>query len=274
MTARTVGIDLASRPERTAVCTIDWLPNRQIKVCFADKQSDQDLVDLIVDAAQDRTKVGIDCPLGWPKLFVETVTAHFAGHRLPDEPALLLRPASRQRRKRLDPPAPLDQLLYRLTDERTRNVTGSRPPLSVSANLLGVVALRCARILNAVEAAGIVVDRSGQTGVVAEVYPAATLRQWKLSGLISYKQPAARAARESIVKLLEQKLDMSFAPAVADRCTASHDALDALIAAFAARAAALCMTIRPSDVSADAQRLAPIEGWIHLPTCQPADLLG
>jgi hypothetical protein len=52
---------------------------------------------------------------------------------------------------------------------------------------------------------------------------------------------------------------------------ASHDSLDALIAAFAARAAALGWTIRPAE-GTETER-AMIEGWIHLPTCAPAELL-
>jgi predicted nuclease with RNAse H fold len=145
--------------------------------------------------------------------------------------------------------------------------------LSVSANLLGVVALRCARLLGEVEREhGVWIDRAGLQPPVAEVYPAATLRRWQLSGLESYKRPEAKQARQSIVELLELALQLEFDPEVHDRCVASHDALDALIAAFAARATALGRTIRPAE-GTDTER-ALIEGWIHLPTCEPADLLG
>jgi predicted nuclease with RNAse H fold len=118
---------------------------------------------------------------------------------------------------------------------------------------------------------GVQIDRAGLRTPVAEVYPAATLRRWQLSGRDSYKQPDARQARRSIVELLERALDLELEPAVADRCVASHDALDAMIAAFAARATALGRTVRPAP-GTETER-AQIEGWIHLPTCSPAELL-
>jgi hypothetical protein len=193
------------------------------------------------------------------------VVAHSAHAPLP-APAELIR---RSDHKSLNP------LLYRMTDEVIWNETRSRPPLSVSvsANLLGVVALRCARLLGGVEREhGVRIDRSGLVPPAAEVYPAATLRRWKLSGLESYKRPESRRARQSIVELLERALGLLFPDEVRDRCATSHDALDAMIAAFAARAAALGRTIRPAEGTETERAL--IEGWIHLPHCAPAELLG
>jgi hypothetical protein len=44
-----------------------------------------------------------------------------------------------------------------------------------------------------------------------------------------------------------------------------------MIAAFAARAAALGRTIRPAEGTETERAL--IEGWIHLPECSPAELV-
>jgi predicted nuclease with RNAse H fold len=260
MADTTVGIDLAGSAKRTAICRVDWIPGG-LRVEFGDDCDDAALVRLLARSASAGHRVGIDCPLGWPIDFVSTVVAHSAHAPLPP-PAELIR---RSDHKTLNP------LLYRMTDEVIYNKVGSRPPLSVAANLLGVVALRCARLLGEVERDGVPLDRSGLTGPIAEVYPAATLRGWQLSGLESYKRPEARAARQSIVELLERAIGMPFPAEVADRCVRSHDALDALIAAFAARAVALGRTIRPAEGTETERAL--IEGWIHLPTCEPAELL-
>lgn len=261
MSETTLGIDLASRAERTAICRVEWIPGG-LQVEFPGGCDDEALVRLLVDSAHAGQWVGIDCPLGWPIDFVATVVAHSAHAPLP-APAELIR---RSDHKALNP------LLYRMTDEVIWNETKSRPPLSVSANLLGVVALRCARLLGDVEREHhIQLDRSGLTGSIAEVYPAATLRRWRLSGLASYKRPEAKQARQSIVELLEKALGLELPDAVVDVCVLSHDALDAMIAAFAARAAALGRTIRPAE-GTETER-ATIEGWIHLPTCEPAELL-
>ena len=193
---------------------------------------------------------------------MSTVVAHSEHSTLPS-PAELVRQSDHK---------VLNPLLYRMTDEVIWNRTGSRPPLSVAANLLGVVALRCARILGEVEREhGVRIDRAGLVPPVAEVYPAATLRQWELSGRISYKQPTARQPRQAILQRLEERLGLGLPAEVREHCLASHDALDALIAAFAARAAALGKTLRPAS-GTEAER-APVEGWIHLPNCSPAELL-
>lgn len=260
MTETTVGIDLAGSAKRTAVCRVDWQPGG-LRIEFEEDCDDAALVRLLARSATAGHWVGIDCPLGWPIDFVSTVVAHSAHAPLPPSAELI----RRSDHKALNP------LLYRMTDEVIWTQTQSRPPLSVAANLLGVVALRCARLLGEVEHDGVPLDRSGLTGPIAEVYPAATLRRWQLSGRESYKRPESRRARQSIVELLEGALGIGFPAEVAEHCVTSHDALDALIAAFAARAAALGKTIRPAEGTETERAL--IEGWIHLPTCEPRELL-
>ena len=72
----TAGVDLAARPERTALVSIEWTADRAIVrdvACPAD--------DTVILKAIDRAdKTGMDCPLGWPAAFVGFVAAHHAGH--------------------------------------------------------------------------------------------------------------------------------------------------------------------------------------------------
>ena len=52
--------------------------------------------------------------------------------------------------------------------------------LSVSADQIAHVAMRCAVLLAKLDAAGHPVDRTG-SGLVANVYPAASLQSWDMS---------------------------------------------------------------------------------------------
>jgi hypothetical protein len=72
------------------------------------------------------------------------------------------------------------RLAYRVTDDVVREATG-RLPLSVAADRIGHTAMRVAALLSALAATGHPVDRA-RTGVVVEVYPAASLRIWGLPG--------------------------------------------------------------------------------------------
>lgn len=70
------------------------------------------------------------------------------------------------------------QLAFRRTDEPVRAATGL-VPLSVAADRIAHPAMRCAGLLARLALEGQPVDRSG-SGVVVEVYPAASLKQWGL----------------------------------------------------------------------------------------------
>lgn len=119
----------------------------------------------------------------------------------------------------------------------------------MSSNLLGVTAMRSARLLNALEELGTPVDRSGG-GTVCEVYPAASRLAWALS-------PKLRDLDELLAQLpLEVRSE--------DHVQLKNEhVFDALIAALTARAVALGSTDGPP---ASAAELAREEGWIHLPT--------
>jgi hypothetical protein len=83
---------------------------------------------------------------------VVTVAAHHRGERLPPPVGY---------GEHADGRPGLDPLRFRLTDDITWKATSMRPPLSVSTDLLGVVALRAALLLDALAAAGAAVPRDG-----------------------------------------------------------------------------------------------------------------
>jgi predicted nuclease with RNAse H fold len=242
-----VGIDLASQNKKTAVCVIEWSGSaaRAQRPRIGVDQPCDDTV-WLVEAARAATYVGIDAPFGWPDPLVEAVSAWHADEGWPE--------------------AEPDDLRFRATDKRVIEVTGMRP-LSVSSDRIAVVAWRCARILNELRSEDRSIDRAGG-GSVYEVYPAAALRCWGLM-TTGYKNRGGVArrrdqqeARESLLSQLQRSaawLDLSDAWGAS---VESDDALDALIAALVARAAAQRLTIGPSQEGLD---LARREGWIHLP---------
>src|SRR5215468_12349366 len=250
---RTLGIDLAASPARTAACTIFWTDSSVIGEIHSAPIYDEDLLSLMRSA----DRVGIDCPLGWPVAFVDALTAHQAGGAWPGRGAS-------------DPVAYRRRLTYRRTDEVVA-ATGSRP-LSVSTDRIGVVALRCALLLDAFEppSDGGTPDRSG-AGVVAEVYPAAAMRRWGLTAT-GYKSSGVRgsAALENLVANLRAAAPwLDLAEADWATCRRSDHAIDAVIAALVTRAVAIGRTARPTD---DDRALAEVEGWIHVPTGDLADM--
>jgi predicted nuclease with RNAse H fold len=241
---RTVGIDLAAEPAKTAVAVIDWSPGAAVVRSVALKQTDDDIADLVEHAH----KVGIDCPLGWPEPFIEFLSAQRDGAQL--------KPHDLEGRR---------LLTYRETDRAV--VAGGGPrPLSVAADRIGHAALRAAGLLGQLGRERRV-DRAGG-GLVVEVYPAAALRHWGLNHT-KYKGGEAKAERKKLIKELTSKLTaLDFGDTKA-ACVDSDDALDAVVCALIARAAALGEATRPDQEQA---KLAATEGWIAVPTCELAAL--
>jgi phage terminase large subunit-like protein len=68
----TVGVDLAAEPVNTAVARMSWTADGAEVEELVVGADDAVLVEQI--AAAD--KAGIDCPLGWPRRFVEFVVQH------------------------------------------------------------------------------------------------------------------------------------------------------------------------------------------------------
>jgi Protein of unknown function (DUF429) len=105
------------------------------------------------------------------------------------------------------------------------------------------------------------VDRSG-SGVVVEVYPAASLKIWGLPHR-GYKRPgAARELGHLVDRLLAAApwLDPGESEIL---CRRRHEAADAVIAALTARAASQDLTLGPRTPAESAA--AATEGWIAIP---------
>jgi predicted nuclease with RNAse H fold len=227
---RTLGVDLAAQPKGTAVCFIDWATSSATVESLEVGVTDSRLLELLPRAE----KVGIDVPLGWPDLFVNAVCAH--------------------RDFQPWPTASIPELRYRSTDHFVCQKT-KRMPLSVSTELIGVVALRAAALLSRITSYE-QLDRTGR-GRLVEVYPAAALIQWGFS--LSQRRNTALLA-SSLTRKLGSHLKMT--RKAASLCKANRDALDSMVAALIARASAcgLCDPV-PAEHSAAART----EGWIALP---------
>lgn len=235
----TAGIDLSASPKTTAICRIRWRGASAV----AEFESSHGTDERIAETIRSSERTGIDAPFGWPQPFVDALVGHAKGRRWPG--------------RGKSPEGFRRQLRLRRTDEVV--AAAGVTPLSVSTEKLGVTAMRCALALDAAQQAGAAIDRSGVTGAVCEVYPAASLNAWGVDRK-GYKQADNPDARRRILRSLRSRfpgLEVDGALTVA-----TDHALDALISAIVARAVLDRGTNRPSGVDLE---LARVEGWIHLP---------
>lgn len=229
----TLGVDLAAQPENTAYCLIEWVKPqaRIIELCCG--ADDTTLLEVFGRA----DKIGIDAPFGWPTAFATAVYTH--------------------QRRNVWPAVSAAALRYRMTDHIVRERI-KRWPLSVSSDLIGVTAMRAARLLS--EAGPI--DRSGG-GRFVEVYPAAALSIWGFPST-GYKKKRGEEKRRVVARRLiaATKPWLGWPVDAQQACEKSDDALDAVVAALIARAAA---TDQVEPVPQKHLATAKREGWIALP---------
>lgn len=242
---RTVGVDLSAEPQGTAIACLRWHGGGAAVEALEVGCTDE--VVLAWMHHEDRS-VGIDCPFGWPVKFVDLVAHHAAGTlALPDA-------APGWRR----------EFVLRETD-RWVHQHHQLVPLSVAADLIGHTALRLALLLSRM-APEVTVSLDGH-GALAEVYPAAALKQWGLPHR-GYKRSANLAARHALVdQLIGAAPWLEFGEFEAT-VRHSDDALDAVLCALVRRAVDLGRTTWPPTPE-PARR----EGWIHVPDCSLADLV-
>jgi hypothetical protein len=137
-----------------------------------------------------------------------------------------------------------------------------KQPLSVSTDNIGIPALRMAGLMVRLAQAGTTIDGTG-LGRFVEVYPAAALRRWGIAD-------AKRETPQLLPSLLAKAPWLKMTDASLALCAARRDACDALVAALAARAAA----IGACDLKLEEhRRLTEVEGWIALPLAESLDRL-
>ena len=234
-----VGIDLAADPRRTGIAVLredDGLVAEQAHVDAGD--------DELAEAVRMADCAGIDVPLGWPESFVDFLKAHTEGM----QPAPI--PAGPQWRR---------GLAMRATDLAVHQRTGLTP-LSVSTDRIAHPAFRWAGIEARLRDHGINVSRDG-SGVVCEVYPAATLRCWSLPHR-GYKGAKSAESRSRLVSALTKRLTWLDWNGHETKCAADDNVHDAVLAALTAREKSLGRCEAPP---ADMQHIARREGWIWLP---------
>lgn len=233
---RTLGIDLAAQPANTAACLVAWEEGRASVERVALQADDDHLTDLRAGAQM----TAIDSPFGWPDAFVKAV--HAWGHQgrwLGADSA---------------------ELRYRLTDRHVA-ATLKVYPLSVSSDRIAACAWRCAALLSRWG----VTDRSGSEGV-AEVYPAAALRCWRLPLAGPKTDPAVLQGRVGAIRADCPWLRAD--DAEWNTLATNDHALDAFLSALVGRAIAIKAV---GDLPRDDR--PAVEGWIHFPTGALADLM-
>jgi hypothetical protein len=249
---RTLGIDLASQPKKTAACVIDWGTNGAVVQTPILNVTDHRILDLAADCGA----VGIDAPFGWPQPFIEFVC--------------------RDRVKGNAPPpydnVTRDRLRFRLTDFRVCRDLG-RWPLSVSSDRIALAAMRCVGLRAALEAS----DTSGTRRIV-EVYPAVALKVWGFASS-KYKSngPVIQESEGNLSLLVDRFCAACPRLAITSEAlqllSTNDDCFDALISSLVARAAVISRTIAPR--TAEEVDRASNEGWIEVPDPGSlAELLG
>ena len=235
----TAGVDLASQAAKTAACVIDWSDQRATVVELTVGVDDDSISELIGKVH----KLGIDVPLGWPVAFADAMSDYSSDGTWPPDYRHTDNASYR----------------YRRTDLWVWKNLETSPPLSVSADRIALPAMRAAALLSRLPHP---TARDG-SGVVVEVYPAAALRRWGLPSRQYKRKENSEARGELVARLLAETRWLSIESSGVDLCIASDDALDALVAALVARAAATeLVEAIPSDDLTSALR----EGWIAVPT--------
>jgi hypothetical protein len=129
--------------------------------------------------------------------------------------------------------------------------------------------MRMAALSAKLAKAGITIDKSGSTGKVVEVYPAASLAMWNLPNK-GYKGAEKRHALATLVQALQTQTSpwLKLTKDQWDLCRKWDDVLDALIASLTAKAH---QVQGPPAIEGRSERVVRREGWIVTPRGNLAD---
>lgn len=248
---KTLGIDLASKPQKTAAIGIEWPESGSPRVLEGDTEArltDDEVLRLF--EAETWGRIAIDTPFGWPTDMLEVLNRWQA--RTPID----LKASARTQGS----PA-----IHRATEIAVRERTG-KYPIAVGVNNLAWVSLRVFHLLSA---AGGASDRSGVSTRFVEAYPKGAQTLWLGIGIESTKKSAA--ARDTALGRIEEETGLIIGDArdeIIGEGEADH-LFDALLCALVARAAMLAQTWRPQP---ELRATAEEEGWIHQPSALLSDL--
>ena len=239
------GIDLAAEPKGTALALVEFSKHKA-KLTLLEQGLDDEA---LIEKTHNADKIGIDCAFGWPIQFAQFIN----NHQDPVNKEIIDGGMDFRR-----------ELSFRETDREIKKLTG-RWPLSVSTDRLGLTAIRCAGLLSKYQAKGIEIDRAGSK-LLVEVYPGATLRNWKFdtTGYRVNKEPRAELLRK-----LEAQATWLDVSSFRTQMVESADCFDAVVAALAARAVYQGNYSKPTSEQLESAR---VEGWIGLPTRKIGDL--
>lgn len=254
-----MGVDLAAADSNTALAVLARADGCWRLRTLSSPATDEQILAGIRALPAD-SRIGFDCPLGWPAAFVGFIADHSTGAQHP---------------------VPLKaDLLKRCTDQRVAELVAAQTnppirltPLSVSSDRIAVPAWRMAHLERQL-LAGSAPDRSGN-GRIAEVYPAAALAMWQLPHR-GYKGRDGRSVREEILTGITQRAGERLSLGDChEQLLASDHCLDALLSAL------VTVAIARNRLAADSiprgsneQELAITEGWIQLPAPDLAAVLG
>lgn len=222
-----IGIDAATRPEKTGLAFATWEPEAGLWVKELRFAAPEGVLDIVRPWFKEPALVCIDAPLGWPAAMT-TLAEHRAGESLG-----------------LD----WGQHFIRQTDRLVHQKLGKKP-LEVAADR---IARTAAKAVGWLGEWNLPLAWEPGPGVI-EVYPAAVLLAHHLSER-GYKKPEQTARRLELLKALSPHWDL---PVQLHQQAANHtDLLDALLCLLGGVDFLTGRCLPPEDLE-----LAQKEGWI------------
>lgn len=240
---RVVGVDCATRSERTGIAVADLdegiLTIRECGVCEKGASPENHLYPALADKAS--VLLALDSPLGWPSALGRNLVEHEAGRPVSDDS---------------------DTLFRRLTDKAIQEKLG-KTPLEVGADRIARTARAALSLIGGLEkllGRDILLAWNPQIeGSIQaiEVYPAGTLRAYELLGYVEM----ARIAGDGKMKLLESLCRSGRLVFEGDskKGISNEHALDSVLCSVAGADFLQGQSIFPPQGT---EHLARKEGWI------------